>query len=41
MLEGKVAIPAEGSTLESEVLVDFGVTPYFIIYDPATKHRKL
>jgi predicted Fe-Mo cluster-binding NifX family protein len=37
MLEGKVAIPAGGSTLESEVLVHFGVTPYFIIYDPATK----
>ncbi len=33
----KIAIPADEKTLESNVCVSFGRTPYFLIYDAETK----
>lgn len=33
----KIAIPVDEKTLESNVCVSFGRTPYFLIYDVETK----
>ncbi|MGI5900241.1 MAG: NifB/NifX family molybdenum-iron cluster-binding protein [Christensenellales bacterium] len=33
----KIAIPVDEKTLESNVCVSFGRTPYFLIYDTETK----
>ena len=33
----KIAIPVDEKTLESNVCVSFGRTPYFLIYDAETK----
>lgn len=33
----KIAIPVDEKTLESQVCVSFGRTPYFLIYDAETK----
>ncbi|NLZ93008.1 MAG: dinitrogenase iron-molybdenum cofactor biosynthesis protein [Firmicutes bacterium] len=33
----KIAIPVDEKSLQSNVSVSFGRTPYFLIYDPKTK----
>lgn len=35
----KIAIPVDEKTLESNVCVSFGRTPYFLIYDVETKEN--
>jgi predicted Fe-Mo cluster-binding NifX family protein len=39
MIFMKIAIPVDEKSLESNICISFGRTPYFLIYDPETKEQ--
>ena len=39
MIFMKIAIPVDEKSLDSNICISFGRTPYFLIYDPETKEQ--